>query len=202
MYGYGYGAQGIWDDWFNAEDTYDGRDVVRVPDKTVKWQEALEFPSGDQMTLMRGFFENYNWWELIPRFDDSSYISAKSKYRNRFGENVNTVNNQFSLATIDNDLYVLYLFNNGTISVTLKGLSNTKYVAKWFNPRTGEYSKEKDVLIFTGMYNIGKKPDSEDWVFVMEKKGMVSYYLSFTMLLLAVAPVIRIMKRKKKGRNL
>lgn len=196
MYGYGYGAQGIWDDWFNDENTFDGRDIISPVDKRVKWPEALLFPSGDQMTLMRDFFEEYEWWNLKPRFNDESYITAKSKYRNKFGEVVRYNNNQYSLATIDNDLYVLYLFNNSLFSATLKGLSNTQYTIKWFNPRTGENSKVKNAYIFTGSYNVGSKPDYEDWVLVMEKTGIVSFYATSTLLLITVAQIIRLKRRK------
>lgn len=198
MYGYGYGVQGIWDDWFNDEDTYDGRDIISPSDKRVKWPEALKFPSGEQMTIMRDFFEEYDWWELKPRFDDSKFISAKSKFRNKFGIVVNFENHQYSLATIDDDLYVLYLFNNSMFSATLKGLSTTEYTVKWFNPRTGEYSGEKSVFIFTGHYQVGAKPDSDDWILVMEKTGLFSYYSVASMLLVTVTLIIKAKRRKVK----
>lgn len=198
MYGYGYGAQGIWDDWFNNEDSYDGRDIIKPEDKMVTWQEALKFPSGDQMTIMRSFFEEYEWYNLIPRFDNPEYISGESSYKNKYKDLVKFKNTQYSLASIDNDLYILYLFNDSMFSATLKGLDNTIYSVKWFNPRTGEYSKEKNVFIFNRKYNIGAKPDYEDWVLVVEKKTYISFYMLIALMLVAVTQITRQVRRKRK----
>lgn len=198
MYGYGYGSQGIWDVWFNNEDTYDGRDIITPEDKMVTWQEALKFPSGDQVTIMRSFLEEYEWWKLTPRFDDKGYMESRSSFRNEYKELITRKNIHYSLATIGNDLYVLYLFNNTVQSATLKGLTNTIYTAKWFNPRTGEYINEKNVFILTGRYKIDEKPDNEDWIFVMEKKVNISFYMILSFMLVVITQLARQIKRGKK----
>jgi hypothetical protein len=83
-------------------------------------------------------------------------------------------------------------------SATLKGLDNTIYSVKWFNPRTGEYSKEKNVFIFNRKYNIGAKPDYEDWVLVVEKKTYISFYMLIALMLVAVTQITRQVRRKRK----
>ncbi|MDD6209868.1 MAG: DUF4038 domain-containing protein [Bacteroidales bacterium] len=149
MYGYGYGAAGIWliinkypDDMAGGYDL--DRDTDKEITKEVKrmeWNKALYLPAAEQVGKhMRNFLENLEWSDL------------KESY--------------YALASIENNLYVCYFYNNDLKTGTLKNMKpGITYTAKWYDPRTGEYHNigkirpEDD-----GTWNIPEKPDSEDWV--------------------------------------
>ena len=160
MYGHGYGAIDIW--LYNS--TYDMEKpslrhgiTVSIEDKQTKWDVSLEFASAYQMGYMHSFFKSIEWWKLIPRFDDFNWFINDGSW--------------YSLASIDNDLYVAYFYNNiNTNTGTLKNLENTDYIVQWFNPITGNYNASTAVTIENGTYTIGDKPTIEDWVLVMKKK--------------------------------
>ncbi len=160
MYGHGYGAADIW--LYNSTYDMDKATVsygitITVEDKKTKWDKSLEFSSGYQMGYMHNFFKSIEWWNLTPRFDDTAWFS-------RFGS-------WYSLASKNNDLYVVYLYNNtNKYTGTLKNLSNTQYIVQWYNPRTGKYNAEKTVTIANGSYSIGEKPDTYDWVLLVKKR--------------------------------
>ena len=45
------------------------------------WQDSLEYASSYQVGYMRDFFENTEWYNLIPRFDNRAYfVSANNVY--------------------------------------------------------------------------------------------------------------------------
>jgi len=160
MYGYGYGAEDIW--LYNS--TYDMdkptvRDgiTITIADKNTKWEQSVEFPSAYQMGYMHNFFKSIEWWNLTPRFDDSAW----------FGNN----GSWYSVASKNNDLYVAYFYNNtNRNSGTLKNLSNAQYIVQWYNPITGKYNTPINVTVSDGSYDIGEKPDSNDWVLLVKKK--------------------------------
>ena len=160
MFGHGYGAIDIW--LYNS--TYDMdkptvRDgiTISVADKQTKWQESVEFPSAYQMGYMRQFFQSIEWWKLTPRFDDETWYTNNGAW--------------YSLASIENDVYVVYFYNNiNKKTGTLNNLDNTAYSVRWFNPVTGEFNPETTVNIKDGTYTTGDKPGINDWVLLMEKK--------------------------------
>lgn len=160
MFGYGYGAVDIW--LYNSQydidqpSVYDGI-TISVADKQTKWPISLEFPSAYQMGYMHNFFKTIEWWKLIPRFDDSNwFINDGSNY---------------SLASINNELYVAYFYNNiNKKTGIIKNLENTNYSLQWFNPITGLSNAETTITIANGTYVIGDKPSIKDWVLLIKKK--------------------------------
>jgi len=155
MYGQGYGAQDIWD--YNT--TYDEQNdstvygiTITVAMKQVAWTTSKDFNTGTQLgTYMKGFFNTLNWWQLTPRFDDTTYFANNSSY--------------YSVASILNDSYVAYFYNTTTNTGTLKGMDNVAHTVKWYNPRTGEYTTVgTNIYPTNGQYTIPAKPDTNDWV--------------------------------------
>ena len=159
FYGHGYGAVDIW----LYKSSYDvDNDTVRdgitttKADKARFWSEAIEFPAGYQMGYMREFLEQYEWWNLIPRFGNTAYYKNNQAY--------------YSLATIENDLYVLYLYDHSTKTGTLCGLEEgARYTGQWYNPRTHVMSAAAVAETDGSAYVIGERPTNEDWVFVLKK---------------------------------
>ncbi len=160
MFGHGYGAVDIW--LYNS--TYDMdkpslRDgiTISVADKQTKWEESVEFSSAYQMGYMHDFFKAIKWWKLIPRFDDPVWFNNDGSW--------------YSLASIDNELYVAYFYNNiNKKTGAIKNLENTDYTVQWFDPISGESDTEATVNIEDGTYTIGDKPSIKDWVLLMKKK--------------------------------
>ncbi len=163
MFGYGYGIQPIWSIfWSGNEDTSATSDEVETYRKDYNWLEGLMDEGGKNMSYMRKFFEEYEWWKMVPCFDGNDYYTPK-------GSDYTAVN--YSVSTINgNEVYIGYFFSNsysGKLGV-LKGMNNAKYTVRWFDPRTGEYGETATVKIKDGTYEIPAKPDTNDWVIVVK----------------------------------
>ena len=99
---------------------------------------------------------------MTPRFDDPNWFQAESSA-------------WYSLASIDSDVYVLYLYNRATTSTgTLRHMRNTSHVAQWFNTSTGVYmnlgtfTPERDAQSEGYRWKIPAKPTAADWVLVVK----------------------------------
>ncbi len=159
MFGHGYGAIDIW--LYNS--TYDmdnetvrGNVTITVEDKQTKWNESLEFQSAYQMGYMRNFFETFDWWNLVPRFDDQNWFINDSSF--------------YSISSNGNNLYVAYFYNPDRNTGILKGLENKTYTIQWFNPIDGTFLTSKNVSVENNSYIIGEKPDKSDWVLLVKIK--------------------------------
>jgi len=155
MFGQGYGAQDIW--YYNStydenEDTVENSLItVTMAMKADTWSTSKNYAAATALAnYMKSFFNTINWWQLTPRFDDTTYFVNNSSY--------------YSVASILNDTYVAYFYNQSTNTGTLKGMDNVAYTAKWYNPRTGAYTTIGSVTPTNGSWTIPAKPDGNDWV--------------------------------------
>ena len=161
MYGYGYGAIDLWlyrGQYDLNNPTYRNGVVVSVEEKHETWGQAIEYPAGYQCGYLRDFFEQYEWWNLTPRFRDNRWFVPEAN---------------FSLATIGNDLYILMVYDRENMKTgKLAGLDpDAAYAAYWFDPRTGDRSEAFDVNKTNGTeYEIGERPTLGDWVLTVYKK--------------------------------
>lgn len=164
MFGHGYGAVDIW--LYNS--TYDiEKDSVRdgititVETKQTPWGKSIEYATGYQLGYMRKFFEKYEWWNLVPVFDDKKVFTSET--------------GTYSVATIGNDLYIAYLYDDiskeGTkLTGSINNLdANSEYTYQWFNPRTSAMSVPAKVNKNGTTFTIGERPSAEDWVLVVQK---------------------------------
>ncbi len=193
MYGYGYGCVDIWlyNSTYDTDTTSnDGIDTITPADKAVWWSQSVEFKTAHQLGYMREFLDSVSWWNLTPRFDDRSW-SSPDIFRNLITKircvwnsdeslfvklmNLIKIGNgkpYYSLATDGDYRYVAYFYNQSTDTGVIKNMDKASiYTAQWFNPRTGEYEGEKVMKpnLF-GNYRIGGKPDTNDWVLLLEKQ--------------------------------
>ncbi len=171
IYGYGYGAQDIWlyNSTYSTESTsFDGYEEVSLQDKKIIWGESVNLPSAYQVGYMRQFFEQIEWWNLVPDFDNNNYFMPA-----RQGEN------EYAVATKGNEIYVAYFYNRSTGTGTFCNMDgNATYTIKWFNPRTNEYIEIGNNLSpntkdnnGNPAYYIDNKPERsiEDWVVIAIK---------------------------------
>lgn len=166
MYGYGWGAHDTWsylNIYDEENDSSDGVDTITSAEKiNATWQDALTYPSSDQMGYMKNFFGTLNWWELIPRFDDKRY------FRPDAGVYYCAASND------DNSDIVLYFYSfadesigekpnadlfGGTMTGRVGSLEpGTEYRYRWFNPVSGEYSEEGSFVSTSfGTWNAGAR---------------------------------------------
>ena len=165
MYGYGWGAHDTWsylNIYDEENDSGDGVDTITSAEKiNATWLDALEYPSAYQMGHTKTFFTSFDWWNLIPRFDNILYLNRSN------GAYAYMASNK------DNSEIVIYFYNfsdktlaespNSPKSGTKTGmlgslLPNTVYKYKWFDPLTGEFSEEKEFTSTAfGTYRIGEK---------------------------------------------
>ena len=159
--GYGYGAIDIWlykSTYDTGSDSFDGVDSIKVADKLKPWSEALEYPSALQMRHLRSFLESFDWWNLVPVLSDEKGFEA--------GEGV-----AYACAGTS-EIRVLYFFSDSDRTGTITDLQpNTSMILYWYNPRTGEYGPELQMISGAdGRLALPRKPDREDWV-LMARKG-------------------------------
>lgn len=169
FFGYGYGCIDIWyyrsNYEMNTDSDYDGVSIVTPEEKKKYWPEAVELESGYQVGYMRQFFESFEWWKLVPDFEDHKFFYPQ-------------YNALYACATIDNDLYVIYLYgtkHNKTGFISNMD-ENATYTIKWYNPRTNTFEKTEEnikantVDVFKKpAYLLDDKPDKNDWVVLITK---------------------------------
>lgn len=170
LFGYGYGAADIWlyKGGFEMDRDavrMDGYSTITIAEKNIPWSESVELESAYQVGYMKKFFEAIEWWRLIPDFDNKISFCPEDDAT------------LYACATIDNELYVIYLFGKDQKGGTVRNLDRDKdYSLVWYNPRTNEYSTEKTITPNTTdqsgspAYILDSKPDEEDWVALITKK--------------------------------
>ncbi len=178
MCGYAYGAQDTWSylNRYNEEvNSSDGVDNITAEEKqAATWQDSLIYPSSNQVGYMRSFFEDTvgEWYDLIPRFDDASYLTRTVEAYANIASNA------------DNSKIVIYFFNfsdksvaelpntytNGQDTGTLGNLDKyTSYKYRWFDPINNTYSDEGTLYSYTGSVNLPLKPAGTDYVLYVYK---------------------------------
>lgn len=194
MYGYGYGCADIW----LYQSTYDtdtisrdGIDTVTPADKAVPWPQSVEFETAYQLGYMKNFLNSVSWQNLTPRFDDRAWSSPDTFYnilgsvRSVFKSGgapfekllrlfqIGDCRPYYSLASEGDSVYVAYFYNRSVYTGVIKNMDKaSRYAARWFNPRTGEYEGEQQIIepdLF-GRYRVGGKPDDADWVLLLVKQ--------------------------------
>ncbi|MBQ6864077.1 MAG: DUF4038 domain-containing protein [Clostridia bacterium] len=176
MYGYGWGGHDTWsylNIYDEENDSSDGVDTITSAEKkAATWQDSLEYESSYQVGYMRTFFEQTEWYNLLPRFDNKAYFVP--------GNNVYSV----YASNADNTEIVVYFYSfsdeNIAQNTNAKGYGGIKtgtlgnlipgaeYVYQWFNPVTGEFLQEESFTASgLGTYYIGARPTATDWALLI-----------------------------------
>jgi len=141
-----YGGHGVWSWQLEAGEPmeHSGTGVAKP------WYEAMNLPGSMQMKHLKNFFSAIKWWTLRPSpellleqpgiVDPRKFVvAAKSE---------------------DSSCAILYLTEGMTIKVNTDHVKDAK-IAKWFNPRTGEWSESFKVN--NGIETFTPS-DTEDWI--------------------------------------
>lgn len=151
-HGYTYGAAGVWGiKWDHNAPGWDGFQ------NGTPWFDGVRLPGGDQMGLLKDFYLGLgDRWPLTPRFGDEVFGSFDNA-------------EESVLATASVDTYVVYFYASDTATGMLANMRNTRYTARWFDPRSGEWRLISDeARPSEGRWVIPNKPDEADWVLLVE----------------------------------
>ena len=116
MYGYGYGANGTWNDVYSKPgEPGDYGTAYQMPEHYFWWYDGANLPTGDQLTYFKAFYKSLEWWKLTPRFDDDAWGSFKDTSRSL-------------LSSDGQDTYVVFFFGSGTSTGTLNHMEQRLYL--------------------------------------------------------------------------
>ena len=156
IYGYGYGANGVWNDLYSKDPPDYGTDY-EMPVRYLNWYDGANLPGAKQLTYFKIFYSGIQWWKLVPRFDDTTWSVFADK-------------NQSLLSTLGNEIYVVYFYNRVPATGTIKNLEkNVSYTAKWYDPENGIYTIIRTFKATDGRWKVPDKPDSKDWILLVKK---------------------------------
>lgn len=158
FFGYGYGAIDMWlyKSTYNIDvASDDGIERISIADKAKPWSEAIEFPSANQMTFLRKYFEKFDWWNLVPVLPGDKGFEPKAK--------------AYAYAKTS-DTHVLYFFSKDKETGKVVDLQPGKsFKLTWFNPRSGEMADSLTMAAGPdGKLSLPEKPDKEDWVLMIQ----------------------------------
>jgi len=114
------------------------------------WYKGLDTPGVRSMAVLQRFFDSLPWWRLRPAPELLTEQPGECDPR-RFVA---------AAKTDDDELAVVYLPEGGSICLNTGSLKRPA-TARWFNPRTGEWT---DGGVVTEAAHTLTAPDSDDWV--------------------------------------
>lgn len=165
--GYTYGGSGIWKLCHKPSDGQSGLYGEAASFSYDPWYAGLDKPASFEAGYMRAFFENIDWWDLVPRFSGSQYGPFLVRQEEKL------------LASADDgSLFVLYFYNQDQKTGKLTQLDAGKtYHVWWFDPLTGCYIPVTDELHCPdGLYDMPEKPNGQDWALLISEKKLKNAY--------------------------
>jgi hypothetical protein len=148
--GHIYGAEGIW-----------GADIE--PGSSPFMWEAFQWNSANQMKHLKAFAfcEGRRYQELVP---DANLVSPHSTAQTK-----SYIGWAYCARTPARDFFLAYFEKNCPQHSLIRGaMPNTSYQAQWFNPRTGEWSKDGPGVLRSnvwGWITLPEFPSENDWGF-------------------------------------
>lgn len=154
IFGYGYGANGVWNDLYSRNPPDYGTDY-EMPVRYINWFDGANLPAAGELKHFKAIYNLIEWWKLIPRFDDPHWSDFVDK-------------DQSFLATIDRRVYVVFFSNKVRSTGKVKNLINNKvYQLKWYDISNGKFIKVGKIKTHTGEYALPDKPTEGDWLLII-----------------------------------
>jgi len=148
-----FGHNSIWV-WAEKPELPEGHERLGT---VAPWREGLCTPGILSMSALHRFFESITWWRLRP----ATELLVQQPGKENPQQFVATAK------TDDGDLAVAYLPAGCSIALQTETLKRPA-VARWFNPRTGEWTDAGKVIEGTQNFTT---PDNSDWVLCVEAKN-------------------------------
>ncbi len=156
MFGYGYGANGIWNDTY-SDDPADYGTGYEMPGRYLHWYKGANLPGAAQLIHLKEFYQKARWWNLTPRFNDSLW--------SRFADQGKSL-----ISSDAQKIFVVYFFNDTRATGELRNLDkDDSYTAEWFDPRKGDCTVIGSFKSTDGHWTSPSKPDDEDWILYVHK---------------------------------
>ena len=153
--GFVYSAEGLWQSTWDYDDLWQVWGSAPIP-----WYIALYKEAGRQLPYMKQFFEDIAWWELEP--DDNAVVWNNAP---------NGSQRPYQKKNSDSSVVVAYIPSNTyAYNGVAKLRPNSKFTAKWYNTRNGEYLMIDNNIKTTqsGIWTIPNTPDcTTDWVLLV-----------------------------------
>ncbi len=150
--GYTYGAQGIWNAAWDAADTVN--DFVEAH---WNWNEAIDFPGGQQMAYLARFYRRVPWATLLPRPQGWVEYPPQSVDANRPSVTADP-------AARNVVAYLPAGFTALGAGLTFINLPDQTYAIRWYNPRTGQWLYQGRAHLGLGQWRLEPAPAGEDWL--------------------------------------
>jgi len=159
--GHTYGAEAIW----QAVRRGESAKGVGLPhwdqEKKPSWQDAVEFPGGNQMQHLHRLLASKPVLNRIP--DQSMVVDGQS---DSYDSHVQAARGS------DGSYAFIYIADGHKVSVDLSKMAGGRILAKWYNPRDGKYS---DIGPIEKTNSVSFDPPgtphfTNDWVLVLDVK--------------------------------
>ena len=125
------------------------------------WRQIINYPAGSQhLRHVRGLLETFPWWQLQPDQKHQVLVSGYGQYTQ--------ANYVAAAVSADKTRLVAYLPQPGIVTVDLGQLKGSALVARWFDPRTGQFGKPESLAGQSGLKRFGSPPQ-DDWVLVVNE---------------------------------
>ena len=122
MFGYGYGANGVWNDLYDMEDW---GTAYKMPEHYTNWFWGSQLNGAILLKHFKQFFTSFEWWKLEPQFSSIEFAKLDDKTRS-------------AVSVIGDQMYVCYLGSANRYTGKLYKLDPRKqYMAIWFDPSNG-----------------------------------------------------------------
>lgn len=132
-----------------------GTDIWNFPDN---WRDILHYPGAAQMAHVINLFDSLPWWTLTPDVRHDVVVAGYGEYARP-----NYVTTGVSL---DMRLVVSYLPQLQPLVVNFDALLGSRYVIRWYDPRSGMFAKETE-WEKRGVHRL-YPPSGEDWVMIIQ----------------------------------
>ncbi|MCX5659137.1 MAG: DUF5060 domain-containing protein [Planctomycetota bacterium] len=162
-FGYTYGAHGL---WYPTQDETDHK--FKEWGAIVPWWKAMEFPGGAQMKHLRACYESVDWWKLEP-LDAATHLRVDPP--DAGGREI--------VVKADADQTALVYFGPakgegpeaGACAAEFHfGDADSRYVARWFDPRSGVSTREPSGPgAAGGRIKLPAPPDARDWMLIVRR---------------------------------
>jgi len=160
-FGYTYGANGVWQATWGGEESGNQTTYGSTP-----WYAGIDLPGADQLTHFKRFYVALGWSDLVPRPECDGFISLDAK-RSLFERPA--VMTDASVNRV-----VVYFLHGDPSAGTISHLQDAPYSVRWFDPRSGNYSKIGECTPELGSWHFPPKPDAQDWLLVLQAKKPVA----------------------------
>lgn len=124
------------------------------------WRDIAAFPGSGQMQFARRLLEKYAWWHFEPHPD---WIEIKGENDNCFIPHVAGISRKVRIIYLPPPSYAV-----AGISAVVKLEPNVRYLASFYDPRSGSEHELGVVQSKDGRWAPPRTPNMQDWVIVME----------------------------------